>query len=250
MAPGAPWCLQQEGRSVQLYRTILLVWLLGAPLVASRGAVAQAPYGTGEVTVDDLVVRALADNPDLQATQAEVDAAHGRLQQAGLRPNPMLELGVQKNVAGPDNNLTATVTVPLDLNGRQAGRVGVATGDLETKRAQVADRARLLRADVRMKAGELLAAQRNLRFTEELLQANREALDLLHARVNRGAAPPLEEKMLRVEAKRLEASRRLLQSQVDVRALQLKTLVGLEPEAALSLRGDLRPSPVQGDLQE
>ena len=50
---------------MQLYRTILLVWLLGAPLVASRGVVAQAPYGTGEVTVDDLIARALADNPDL-----------------------------------------------------------------------------------------------------------------------------------------------------------------------------------------
>ena len=82
----------------------------------------------GNVTVDDLVARALADNLDLQATQAEVDAAHGRLRQAGLRPNPMLELGVQKNVTGPDNNVTAGVTVPLDLNGRKAGRVGVAAG--------------------------------------------------------------------------------------------------------------------------
>jgi hypothetical protein len=65
-------------------------------------------------------------------------------------------------VAGPDNNLTASVTVPLDLNGRKAGRVGVAAGELEMKRTQVADRARRLRAEVRMKAGELLAAQRNL----------------------------------------------------------------------------------------
>ena len=221
---------------MQLYRTILLVWLLGAPLVVSRGAVAQAPYGTGEVTVDDLVVRALADNPDLQATQAEVDAAHGRLQPAGLRPNPMLDLGVQKNVAGPDNNLTASVTLPLDLNGRKAGRVGVASGVLEMKRPQVAERARRLRAEVRMKAWELLAAQRNLRFTEELLQVNRDALSLLRTRVTQGAAPPLEENLLRVEMNRLEASRRRLASQVDVLALQLKTLVGLGPEAPLALQ--------------
>jgi cobalt-zinc-cadmium efflux system outer membrane protein len=234
---------------VQLYRTILLVGLLGVPLVASRGAVAQAPHGMGEVTVDDLVARALADNPDLQATQAEVDAAHGRLQQAGLRPNPMLDLGLQKNVAGPDNNLTASVTVPLDLNGRKAGRVGVATGELEMKRTQVADRARRLRADVRMKAGELLAAQRNLRFTEELLQVNRNALGLLQTRVRQGAAPPLDENLLRVEVNRLEASRRLLASQVEVRALEVKTLVGLGPEAPLSLRDDLRPAPVSVDLQ-
>jgi cobalt-zinc-cadmium efflux system outer membrane protein len=235
---------------VQLYQTILLLGLLGIPLVASRGAVAQAPYETGEVTVDDLVARALADNPDLQATQAEVDAAHGRLQQAGLRPNPMLELGVQKNVAGPDNNLTASVTLPLDLNGRKAGRVGVAIGELEMKRTQVVDRARRLRADVRMKAGELLAAQRNLRFTEELLQVNRDALDLLQTRVRQGAAPPLEVNLLRVEVNRLDASRRLLAGQVEVLALQLKTLAGLGPETPLSLRGDLRPEPVRLDVQE
>ena len=77
--------------------------------------------------MDELVARALADNPDLHATQAEVDAAHGRLQQAGLRPNPMLDLGVQQNPVSTDNNLTARVTVPLDLGGRKAGRVGVAT---------------------------------------------------------------------------------------------------------------------------
>jgi len=233
---------------VQLYRTILLDGLLGVPLVASPEAMAQAPHGLGDVTVDDLVARALADNPDLQATQAEVDAAHGRLQQAGLRPNPMLDLGVQKNVAGPDNNLTASVTLPLDLNGRKAGRVGVATGELEMKRTQVAERARRLRADVRMKAGELLAAQRNLRFTEELLQVNRDALGLLQARVRQGAAPPLDENLLRVEVNRLEASRRLLGSQVEVRALEVKTLVGLGPEAPLALRDDLRPAPVPVDL--
>ena len=234
---------------MHLYKTILLVGLLGVPLVGPRGGVAQAPRGMGEVTVDDLVARALADNPELHATQAEVDVAHGRLQQAGLRPNPMLDLGVQKNVAGPDNNLTAMVTVPLDLNGRKAGRVGVATGELEMKRTQVADRARRLRAEVRMKAGELLAAQRNLRFTEELLQVNRDALGLLQTRVRQGAAPPLDENLLRVEVNRLEASRRLLASQVEVRALEVKTLVGLGPEAPLALRDDLRPAPVPVDLQ-
>jgi cobalt-zinc-cadmium efflux system outer membrane protein len=235
---------------VQRYRTILLVGLLGAFLMASRGAVAQAIHGMGDVTIDDLVARALADNPELQATQAEVDAAHGRLQQAGLRPNPMLDLGVQHNPVSTDNNLTAMVTVPLDLNGRKAGRVGVATEELEIKRTQVADRARRLRADVRLKAGELLAAQRNLRFTETLWQVNRNALGLLQTRVRQGAAPALEENLLRVEVNRLEASRRLLASQVEVLALQVKTLVGLGPEALLTLRGDLRPAPVSVDLQE
>jgi cobalt-zinc-cadmium efflux system outer membrane protein len=235
---------------MQRCRTLVLVGFLGVSRLVSWTAWAQVSHETRDVTVDDLVARALADNPDFQATQAEVDAAHGRLQQAGLRPNPLLELGVQQNPVSTDNNLTATVTAPLDLNGRQAGRIGLATGELELKRTQVADRARRLRADVRLKAGELLAAQRNLRVTEELWQVNRDALELLQARVRQGAAPPLEANLLRVEVHRLDASRLLLASQVEVLALQVKTLVGLEPEAPLRLRGDLRPVPVPLDLQD
>jgi len=133
----------------------------------------------------------------------------------------------------------------------KADREGVlrAERELEMKRAQVAERERRLRAEVRMQAGELLAVQRNLRFTEELLQVNRQALGLIHARVGRGAAPPLEENLLLVEVNRLDASRRLLASRVEVLTLRLKALTGLGPEVPLSLRGDLYPAPLKLDLQ-
>src|SRR5438552_13634821 len=131
-------------------------------------AQAQPPAPAPELTIEELVARAVADNPDLRAARAEVDAAIGRLRQAGLRPNPELDLGGQKALS-PDNNLTVAVRLPLDLNDRKGGRIAVAEKDVELKRTQVADRERRLRADVRMKAGELLAARRNLQITEELL---------------------------------------------------------------------------------
>ena len=46
--------------------------------------------------------------------------------------------------------------------------MGVAEREVEMKQAQVADRERRLVADVRMKAGELLAARRNLGTTTDL----------------------------------------------------------------------------------
>src|SRR5262245_55900569 len=139
------------------------------------------------MSVDEVVARALADNPDLRAVRAAVDAAVGRVQQAGLRPNPMLELGGQKAIS-PDSNLNIGLTLPLDLNGRVDGRVGVAQRELEMKRAQVAERERRLAADVRLKAGELLAARRNVEVTDDLLGINREALRLVGDRVREGAA--------------------------------------------------------------
>ena len=143
--------------------SLLLALLMG--MAGVEGGVGQAaePRGAQAFTIDELVGRALAENPELQAAHAEVEAARGRLLQAGLRPNPMLDVGFQKSVTGPDNNVTAGVTLPLDLNRRQAGRLGVAERELALKQAQIAERERMLRAEVRLKAGELLAARRNLR---------------------------------------------------------------------------------------
>ena len=227
---------------------LVLALLLGSIFGQARLAPAQG--SKVEITVDELVAHALAHNPDLQATRAGVDVAQGRLRQAGLRPNPMLDLGVQESVTGPDNNMTASLTLPLDLNGRRAGRVGVAAHELELTRTQVAERERQLQAEVRMKAGELLATQRNLRFTQELLRVNQDALRLLRARVARGAAPPLEANLLLVEVNRLDTSVHLLQSQVEVLTLQLKILGGFSPEALLMLQGELQPVPVGFDRQE
>ncbi|MGH2667974.1 MAG: TolC family protein [bacterium] len=213
-------------------------------LVASPLQIFAQRVEPGVMTVDEVVARALADNPDLRAVRAEVDAAVGRVQQAGLRPNPMLELGGQKAL-GTDNNLSIGITLPLDLNARVDGRVGVAQRELEMRRAQVAERERRLAADVRLKAGELLAARRNVEVTDELLRINREALRLVGDRVREGAAPPLEENLLLVEVNRLEASRQMLTSRETVLTLQLQALAGMEPDAPLTLRGELAgPSPV------
>src|SRR5204862_6658448 len=139
-----------------------LVVVAGVVEVGDRLVVAQSAT---EFTVDELVARELAYNPDLKAVRADVDAAGGRVRQAGLRPNQKLELGGQ-NALSPDNDLTVGLSLPLDLNGRKEGRVAVAERELDIKRAQVAEVERRLRADVRTKAGELLAARRNLAVTD------------------------------------------------------------------------------------
>jgi cobalt-zinc-cadmium efflux system outer membrane protein len=232
-------------RGRRLISTIALLW----PLAQAGPAPAQTPEALPALSVAELVVRALADNPELRAARAEIDAAGGRLRQAGLRPNPMLELGGQKALS-PDNNVMIGLTVPLDLNGRREGRIGVAERELQMKRAQVLDRERRLAADVRMKAGEVLAARRNLGVTDDLLRANRDALRLIQERVRQGATPALEENLMLVEVNRLEASRQTLASRLEIATLQLKALVGAAPDTPLSVRGDLAPAGPPVDAAE
>src|SRR5437899_6295193 len=91
------------------------VAVLASVMFAVFPASAQGPSSQAEMTVDELVARALADNPELRAARREIDAALGGLRQAGLGPNPMLALAGQRALA-PSKNLTARPTFPLDLN--------------------------------------------------------------------------------------------------------------------------------------
>lgn len=220
---------------------LLRVIACAVTIAAAGVADAQGQAPGGALTVDELVARALRENPEVAAARADVQAATGRLEQAGLRPNPMLEIGGQKAL-GPDNNVMVGLTLPLDLNGRKGGRVGVAGRELEMKQAQLADRERRLTAEVRMKAADLLGARRDLEVTDDLLGVNREALILLGERARRGAIPPIEESLLLVEVNRLEASRRLLESRIEVFGLQLKALTALPADAPLAVTGELGPS--------
>lgn len=207
--------------------------IVSLSIVLARAAVAQP-----EVSVDDLVERAVREHPDLQAARLDVDAAAARVRQAGLRPNPIVELGGQKAI-GPDNNLMIGLTVPLDLNGRKEGRIGVAEREVDLKRALLADRERRLRADVRMKAGEMLAARRNVAVTAELLETNRQALRLVRDRVREGAAPSLDENLQLLEVSRLETTETTQRSRLEVLSLQLKTVAGLPIDTPLTVTGDL-----------
>ena len=219
-----------------------------APVFVLVIAVWLGPLGTAAAqSVDAIVSRALTEHPELAAARAEVDAARARLQQAGLRPNPMLDLAGQQNVAGPDNSVSVGVTVPLDLNGRKEGRMAVAEREVELKAALLAERERRLRAEIRLKVGEVLAAMRNLVVTRELLDVNRQGLALMEERVRRGAAPPLEGSLVLVEVNRLDAAHQLLGSRVEVLRLQLKALAGLPPEEPIDVGGALEAPAVRAD---
>ena len=101
-----------------------------------------------------------------------------------------------------------------------------------------------------MKAGEYLAARRNLGVTDELLQVNRDALGLVQNRVRQGAAPALEENLMLVEVNRLDASRQVQASRVEIAALQLKALAAIGPDVPLTIRGDLAATAPALDVAE
>jgi cobalt-zinc-cadmium efflux system outer membrane protein len=196
-----------------------------------------SPYvdPVGGLTLNDAIGRALEREPGLRASRAQVEVTRGLREQAALRSNPSLSFSQQQEPGGADNQTRFELQWPLDLF-RKTGRVAVADREVEVSQQASADRERMLAADVGLAYGQVAGAVRTLTVTEQLLQATTRQLTLISSRVDQGATPPLDRDMLRVEVQRLEAERSLQVGAVERRLAELKRLLGMPPDASLTLR--------------
>lgn len=202
---------------------------------------------TNGKTADELVAFAIANNAELEAVRREVEASEALIRQADLRANPNLEIGGSKNPVSPSNSLMIRGSLPLELYDRRGARVRVAEREAETRRSVLADRERLLAAEVRQKFGATLALALKLGFVEETETAATQNYKLVAARVDEGRTAPLEQNMTAVELNRLRAMRETSEGRVEIALLELKNLAGMPPDEVLRLRGDfgdlLNPPP-------
>src|SRR6266404_1731477 len=93
--------------------------LAGAAVVAVAG-------GSGAVEplrLDTALARARAQHPSLRAAAAEVDAARGRLMQAGvIQANPVLSGDAARHTAPPEDNIDRGISLGQEVEvGGQGG---------------------------------------------------------------------------------------------------------------------------------
>ena len=193
------------------------------------------------MTANEAVAYALSHNADLLAARNEIEAARALVRQAGYRANPMLDVERKEQLGGTDNETMIGGTVPLELGGRRSARILVAQRELEMKEWLLADRERLLAAEVKAKFGEALGEMLKLAFTENLLTTTDRGYRLVAARVSEGRTAPLEQNMVLVEVNRIRSSLAMADGGVQISMLELKNLLGMTPEESLRLRGDLNP---------
>ena len=217
-----------------------LVWVMTMTLAVSTGmrAYGQSSGAVGRLTLRDAVARALDREPDLRAERTEVDVARGMLAQAGLQPNPMVSVVQQQQPGGMDNQTNVTVEWPLDLF-RKTGRVRLAEREVDGARLRVAERERLLVAQVREAYGKAAAAERDLEVFDDMAAAAARQFELVRGRVEDGAAPPIERDLLGVERRRIDADRLLRAAQADGTMMALKRLLGFVPTESMALQDTL-----------
>jgi outer membrane protein, heavy metal efflux system len=193
---------------------------------------------TRGMTADEAVAFAINNNPEVEAMRKEAKAGEFLIDQARLRPNPSLALSGTKQIGGDDNSFMVEGGIPLELGGRRGARIRVAERELEIRDLAVSERERQIAASVRQQFGESLAAVLKLKFIEEMLDAAIENYNLIVAQVEEGRRPPLEQNMEAVELNRIRAMREMAESDAEIRLIELRNLLGMQPDSPLKIRGD------------
>ncbi len=116
-----------------------MIWL--SAFVTPARAQSLKPEG---LSVEEAVRYALANNRNLMADRKQIDEAAGKLKQAGLKANPMLETSGTASVNDTaSQNFSVGLSLPLEL-GRRKRRIEVAERELERMRLGVAESGRIL----------------------------------------------------------------------------------------------------------
>jgi cobalt-zinc-cadmium efflux system outer membrane protein len=187
------------------------------------------------LSLEQAIARAIEQEPSLRVVRSQVEAAQGVKSQASLRPNPSVSFEWRDEPGGTDHVATVGIEWPLELF-RRGERAAVADRELRTAQLAVADRERVLAANVRMRYGEVLATIRDLALLDEIVAATQNQFDLLRSRVEQGASPPLERDLLDVELRRVQADRLIQAGRTETAVFELKRVLGMKADAALTVR--------------
>ena len=199
-----------------------------------------------ENSFETLLDEVLENNPELKFYEAEVLAAKGLRQTAGLWNNPEVEgaIGRKRVISSSDEGETSTakgsaseivVTQSIEWPGRIRLRKAIADRDIEFAELGLEQFRGLLKARTKIAAYVLSAAQEKAEATQEVAEHFRALREVLIQRDQAGLTPLLETRV--IEAIELNMQRKASQASLDAKAalFDLNQLRGAAPSDALTL---------------
>lgn len=209
-----------------------------------HASLAQSPSNPAEapLTLRGAAAEALRANPELRAARRAIDAARGRLVQAGLWPNPELGLAGASDFAFADEgerNLSIAVSQPLPIAGRLARARDVARIDVEIATAEARDFERTLVAEVQRSVMAILALDRAKAWRDRVIEAVRELTRISARRFEAAQVSEADLNLLEIDVARLEQERRLVELERATEAVHLNRLLHRLPGTPVELAGDV-----------
>lgn len=153
--------------------------------------IVSPPSAAPALTLPAAIEMALERHPELQSSQLAVDIAQGGIEQAGLRPNPELQLQ-SEDVGRGNQSVSASWVQTLELGGKRTKRLQLAENDRKLAELGVAAKRSELSAQVRAAFMQALLAVQLAQNQNDNAVLMKEWAESVQKRVEAGKASPLE----------------------------------------------------------
>jgi len=160
---------------------------------------AETRHPTGTITLRDAVALALVNNPKLKAFSLDIRAAEARKLQAGLLPNPEIDLEVEEfggtgGLAGFDSSQTSIqIGQLIELSDKRSKRTHLAALEKDLAKLDFKSKRLDVMNEVARAFIDVLTAQEQLSLSKELVDLSEKAYSIVAERVRAGQDSPVEE---------------------------------------------------------
>jgi outer membrane protein, heavy metal efflux system len=243
-------CQSYERNPLDL-ETTRAAWLTRSPADPSvrefAAALDRAESGTGladfnpvdGLTLAEAEAVALVFNPDLRQARLEANVTRATAAHAGLWQDPVLGVDLERIVsgAGGANPWVAgsTIGITIPISGRLEAEKARAGADLAAELDRVAAKEWATRSALRELWVEWSAARVRAKVAEELIARLRDIAALADRQEKAGSMTRVDARLFRVELAGREADLIATTARVKELELQLRAMLGLAPEAPLTL---------------
>ncbi|GJL70279.1 MAG: RND transporter [Nitrospirales bacterium] len=200
------------------------------------------------LTVEQAVHTALETNPDLLAARQELEIARGRKVNAFLfnRFNPSIRGRVwNRNNPGSGNETDSQVMLQqeIEVAGQRGLRREESVRNVARVVAQVQDRERLITGQVKRAFFQALTMEKVLNLRREIERLNRRIRDASQARFKAGVVPIMEYNLAEIRYGQAKKDTFVAEASFQNSLVELRRLLGWEPDRSIELNGQLRNLP-------
>jgi cobalt-zinc-cadmium efflux system outer membrane protein len=180
------------------------------------------------LTLGAAVERAMRSHPEIRAAISEAAARSGAVKQAGVLPNPELEV-LREGSDDPNRTSTVQLNIPVELGGKRSARVRAAEREQQVAQLDVnAARARI-RGETIAAFYEVVAAMERSRLAGELAAIAGQATGVAGKRVLAGKVSPVEETRAKLAQAGVHIERVQAKRELDRAKGRLAAMVGDDP---------------------
>ena len=207
------------------------------------------------IALPQAIDTAIQGNKDLQTVRYIVEQARARLLQAGLSPNPRLDLAAKDDrIFRNEGDYAASIGISqqFSVSGRIARQKEVARVDVALALAEIRQAELKLAGEVTSRFYSLLALNRQIEARERLIAVDQKLVQGSRNRFKAAEVSELDVNTAQLDLLRLSQERALLLSQRVSQLAQLNQLLGRSATQAIELDDTLPTSdalPSLADLQ-